>query len=136
MRAVFLLIVLASTAACTETPASPGPHLVERTRASMGTQLQLTSWTADEPAAVAAFEAVFQEMDRLEGLLSNWQEHSEVQQLNAAAGKHPVRVGTELRDVLQKAHQVSEWTDGRFDVTFGVMSGLWKFDYQNQDNTV
>src|SRR5207249_8688315 len=86
----------------------------------------------DEPGVVAAFEAIFREFDRLEGLLSNWQEDSDVQRLNSAAGQHPVRVGTELRDVLETARQVSDWTNGKFDVTFGVMSGLWKFDYQNQ----
>jgi thiamine biosynthesis lipoprotein len=102
----------------------------------MGTELRLTAWTADEPGALAAFEAVFQEVDRLEGLLSNWREHSEVSQLNAAAGKHAIPVGTEFRDILQTAHQVSEWTQGKFDVTFGVMSGLWKFDYQNQDGSI
>src|SRR5437016_2760995 len=123
-------------AACTETPASPVAQFIERTRAAMGTELRLAAWTADEPGTVAAFEAVFQEVDRLEGLLSNWRERSDVERLNAAAGKYPVRVGTELRDVLQTARQVSEWTGGKFDVTFGVMSGLWKFDYQNQDGTI
>ena len=102
----------------------------------MGTELRLAAWTADEPGAVAAFEAVFQEVERLEGLLSNWQERSDVERLNAAAGKHPVLVGTELRDVLETARQVSEWTGGKFDVTFGVMSSLWKFDYQNQDGSI
>jgi len=102
----------------------------------MGTELRLTAWTNDEPGVVAAFEAIFREFDRLEGLLSNWQEDSDVQRLNSAAGQHPVRVGTELRDVLETARQVSDWTNGKFDVTFGVMSGLWKFDYQNQDGTI
>jgi thiamine biosynthesis lipoprotein len=37
---------------------------------------------------------------------------------------------------LRTANQVSEWTSGKFDVTFGVMSGLWKFDYQNEDATI
>src|SRR5262249_25979545 len=46
------------------------------------------------------------------------------------------RVGPELRDLLHTARQVSEWTAGKFDVTFGVMSGLWKFDYQNQDGSI
>ena len=122
-------------AACTG-PASGGAHLVDRTRSSMGTELRLTAWTNDEPGVVAAFEAIFREFDRLEGLLSNWQEDSDVQRLNSAAGQHPVRVGTELRDVLETARQVSDWTNGKFDVTFGVMSGLWKFDYQNQDGTI
>jgi FAD:protein FMN transferase len=102
----------------------------------MGSELQLTAWTKDEPAAVAAFDEIFQEFERLEGLLSNWREHSEIQRLNAAAGQHPVRVGTELRDILATARQVSDWTNGKFDVTFGVMSGLWKFDYQNQDGSI
>jgi len=122
-------------AACTG-PASGGAHLVDRTRSSMGTELRLTAWTNDEPGVVAAFEAIFREFDRLEGLLSNWQEDSDVQRLNSAAGQHPVRVGTELRDVLETARQVSDWTNGKFDVTFGVMSGLWKFDYQNRDGTI
>ena len=102
----------------------------------MGSELRLTAWTDDESGAVAAFEAIFQEFDRLEGLLSNWQEDSDVQRLNSAAGKHPVQVGTELRDVLETARQISDWTHGKFDVTFGVMSDLWKFDYQNQDGAV
>ncbi len=102
----------------------------------MGSELRLTAATSDEASAVEAFEAVFQEFDRLENLLSNWRERSEVQQLNAAAGKQPVRIGTELRDILRAAKQVSEWTGGKFDVTFGVLSGLWKFDYQNQDGTI
>jgi thiamine biosynthesis lipoprotein len=136
MRTVFLFLITVSTAACTETSGSAGARLVERRNPAMGTELQLTAWTADEPGAIAAFEAVFQEVDRLEGLLSNWREHSDVQQVNAAAGKHPVAVGTELRDVLGAARQVSDWTSGKFDVTFGVMSGLWKFDYQNQDGTI
>src|SRR5262245_20471128 len=136
IRVASLLLIVVSTAACTETSGSSGARLVERTRPSMGTELQLTAWTKDEAAAVAAFEAVFQEFDRLEELLSNWREGSDVQRLNAAAGKDPVPVGAEMRDVLQVARQVSEWTNGKFDVTFGVMSGLWKFDYQNQDGTI
>jgi thiamine biosynthesis lipoprotein len=136
MRTVLLFLIAASTAACSETSGSSGNRMVERTFASMGSELRLTAWTADEPGAVAAFESVFQEFDRLEALLSTWRERSDIQQLNRAAGKHPVPVGTELRDVLQTARQVSDWTGGKFDVTFGVMSGLWKFDYQNQDGTI
>jgi len=123
--------------ACTKpSPSSPAPHLVEQTFLSMGTELRLTTWTANKSSANAAFEAVFQEMDRLEALLSNWRPTSDVELLNAAAGKHPIRVSSDLRDVLRTAHQVSEWTGGKFDVTWGAMSGLWKFDYQNEDNTI
>src|SRR5215475_9612554 len=136
VRTAGLFLVVASSSACNQTAGSSGSRLVERTFASMGTELRLTAWTADEPGAVDAFQAVVQEFDRLEGLLSNWREDSDVQRLNAAAGKHPVPVGTDFRDIVRTARQVSEWTGGKFDVTFGVMAGLWKFDYQNKDGTV
>src|SRR5262245_38283010 len=136
LRAAGLFFIVTSTAACNEIAGSSGNRLVERTFASMGTELRLTAWTSDEAGAVAAFQEVVREFDRLEGLLSNWREDSDVRRLNAAAGKHRVRVGADFRDVVRAARQVSEWTNGKFDVTFGVMSGLWKFDYQNKDATI
>ena len=125
-------------AACAEPPASgtASAHIVERARPEMGSDLRLTAWTADEPAALAAFDAVFAEFDRLEDLMSVWRDGSDIVRLNRAAGDHPVPVSPEVREALLVAHQVSEWTDGTFDVTFGALSGLWKFDYQDRDNTV
>ena len=102
----------------------------------MGSELRLTAWTADEAAAVSAFDAVFAEFDHLEELMSVWRDGSDIQRLNAAAGEHTVPVSPEVRDVLRVARQVSEWTGGTFDVTFAALSGLWKFDYQDKDNTI
>src|SRR6185295_14873165 len=136
LRTKFIALIAALAAACTATSGgSDRGRPVERTFASMGTELRLTAWTTDEAAANAAFEAVFQEMNRLEGLLSNWRDDSEIQQLNRAAGKQPVPVGPEMRELLEAAHQISDWTNGKFDVTWGALSGLWKFDYQNRDGT-
>jgi thiamine biosynthesis lipoprotein len=45
-----------------------------------------------------------------------------------------VQVSRDTIAVLLAARQVSEWSNGKFDVTFGALSGLWKFDSQNQDN--
>jgi thiamine biosynthesis lipoprotein len=84
---------------------------------------------------VAAFDAVFAEFDRLDSLMSVWREGSDIVRLNAAAGASPVPVSREVRDVLLDARRISEWTGGKFDVTFGALSGLWKFD-QDQDRTV
>jgi FAD:protein FMN transferase len=111
------------------------PRLVERARPAMGSELRLTAWTTDEPAAVAGFDAVFAEFERLEALMSVWRPGSDILRLNAAAGDHPVTVSPEVVEVLAVARQVSEWTDGTFDVTFGALSDLWKFDH-DQDNTI
>jgi FAD:protein FMN transferase len=130
-------LVLLSCAACTRpSPDAPPARIVERVRPAMGSELRLTAWTADEGGAVAVFDAVFAEFDRLEDLMSVWREGSDIQRLNAAAGDHPVPVSPDVREVLGIAHQVSEWTDGKFDVTFAALSGLWKFDYQDKDDTI
>jgi thiamine biosynthesis lipoprotein len=102
----------------------------------MGSELRLTAWTADPAVAQAAFDAVFAEFERLDGLMSVWRPGSDVLRINAAAGQRPVPVSADVRDTLRIAHQISEWTDGKFDVTFGPLADIWKFDTQNQDNTV
>jgi FAD:protein FMN transferase len=114
--------------------AAPPAAQVERARVAMGSELKLTAWTGDEPAAVAAFEAVFAEFDRLESLLSVWRDDSDLQRLNAAAGLHPVPVSAETIEVLTVARQIGDWTGGKFDVTFAALSDLWKFDHDQDDS--
>jgi len=102
----------------------------------MGSDLRLTAWTGDDAAAHAAFEAVFREFDRLDALMSVWRQGSDVLRINDAAGVRPVAVSAEVRELLRTARQVSEWTGGKFDVTFGPLADLWRFDHQNADQTV
>jgi thiamine biosynthesis lipoprotein len=77
----------------------------------------------------------FAEFDRLDALLSVWKPESDVVRINAAAGRSPVKVGREAIEVLTTARQLSEWTNGKFDVTFGALAEVWKFDH-DQDNRV
>lgn len=110
------------------------PRLVAAARVSMGSELRLSAWT-DQMSPAPAFEEVFREFDRLESLLSVWRDGSDVQRLNAAAGRQPVAMSADTLSVLREARQISEWSGGKFDVTFGVLSGLWRFDH-DQDDTV
>jgi thiamine biosynthesis lipoprotein len=111
------------------------PRLVEASRLSMGSALRLTAWTSDETAAKSAFDEVFAEFARLERLMSTWVPESDVSRINRSAGVAPVKVSAEVLDVLATARQMSEWTGGKFDVTFGALAGLWKFDH-DQDNVI
>lgn len=132
------LICLAASACRSDAPAATSaqrPRMVTASRLSMGSTLTLTAWTPDEPGAKAAFDEVFDEFTRLEQLLSTWVPDSDVSRVNRAAGIDAVPTGSELREVLAIAQQVSEWTGGKFDVTFGALSGLWKFDH-DQDNSI
>jgi len=123
---------------CVSAPAAvsgPEAALVERSRVSMGSEVRLSAWTADERAATQAFEAVFDEFDRLDAAMSVWKAGSDIVRLNEAAGKHAVPVSDDVRSTLRTAQQVGEWTGGKFDVTFAALAEIWKFDH-DQDNKV
>lgn len=137
MRTPWLVVLVAVTGGCrlSPLPSAGEAAIVERVRVAMGSELRLTAASVDEATAVAAFDAVFGEVDRLESLMSVWREGSDIQRLNAAAGIEPVVVSPEVREVLEIARQVSEETGGVFDITFGALTGLWKFDH-DQDNVV
>jgi thiamine biosynthesis lipoprotein len=139
---IVIAVVLVSLSACSRgerLPAEAGSHaeavVVEAERVSMGSPVHLTAWTADRQRAEVAFDAAFDEFDRLDALMTVWREDSDVLRINAAAGDHAVPVHPEVREVLRVAREVSDWTGGKFDVTFGALSGLWKFDH-DQDNVI
>ena len=102
---------------------------------SMGSLLKLSAWTDDESKAVAAFNDIFHDFHRLEDLMSVWRPNSDVVRMNQAAGDHPVPISDDTRAVLVAARQASEWTNGKFDITFGALADIWKFD-QDQDDSI
>lgn len=101
----------------------------------MGSTLQVSAWTTDEAAARAAFSQMFAEFDRLESLLSVWRPGGDVVRLNDAAGAAPVPISADTRAVLLAARQASEFTQGKFDITFGALADVWRFDH-DQDNRI
>ena len=123
------LSALAAVALMAAACAPAAPEVVEEQRLAMGSALRLTARTHDAPRARVAFAAVFTEVERLEALLSTWRPESDVSRLNAAAGGAPVPVHADTRAVLRAAAQVSAWTEGTFDVTFGALAEVWKFDH-------
>jgi FAD:protein FMN transferase len=96
----------------------------------MGTRVSINVWIdpgRDPSDAQRAVEAAFDEMARIEGLLSEWQPGSELSRLNRAAGGPPLKVGPELIEVLGRSVAISEETQGLFDVTFHAVGQLWSF---------
>jgi len=129
IRVSVTLVCLIAVSACSGTTApTVDAGLVDRSRVSMGTEVHISAWTADEAPTLAAFEKAFDEFDRLDALMSVWKDGSDVLRINAAAGSAAVVVSPEVREVLHASQEVSDWTEGKFDVTFAALSGLWKFD--------
>jgi thiamine biosynthesis lipoprotein len=133
LRPLIATVACAVLIGCGAAAPPAAERIVERAALAMGSELKLTAWTANEAATMAAFDEVFAEFDRLDRLMSVWQPDSDIVRLNAAAGQHPVAVSREVMQALQMAHQVGDWTGGKFDVTFGALSDLWKFDHDQDD---
>jgi thiamine biosynthesis lipoprotein len=136
MKAPAVLLLLAATASAAPQAERPDPdRKFTYTNTAMGTVVTVFLWTDDEPKAAKAADDVFTEMRRLDGVMTTWTETSEVSQINAAAGKKPVKVSDETFAVIERALDISKRSNGIFDITVGAFKGLWKFD-QDMDYTL
>ncbi len=107
--------------------AAPRVEELTRSRPLMGTIVRFTVVDAPRARAEAAVRSALDEMERLESVLSEWLPDSEISRINAAAGKHPVRVGPDTIAVVRAALDVARWSHGAFDPTWAAMRGLYDF---------
>lgn len=128
-----LCLGLISTACA---PDPPRPALVTAAHTTMGSRLEIQVVGQDEAAARRTMAQAFAEVDRLDQLMSVWKPGSDILRLNQAAGQQPVKVSREVLDTLRLAFEAGDRTGGKFDVTFGALAGLWKFDAQNEDDKI
>jgi FAD:protein FMN transferase len=113
-----------------------GDHLVDRYHETMGTVAHITVWGEDDSEIVKAIEESWQELDRIDKVMTTWIADSEISMINAAAGDGKgVAVSDEVLGILDKALAASKLTNGTFDVTVGSFSGLWKFD-EDKDGSI
>ncbi len=97
---------------------APGAPL-RRSQLLMGTTLTITLDAPDD----GAFQACFDEVRRLEGLLSDWDERSELSALNRS-GAHAV--GPELEELLGRSLEIAGQSQGAFDPSVGPLVVLWR----------
>lgn len=124
--------------ACRSEAPAKRDHPVEVSNFSrkvMGSQLTLTVVKGESPRIEELVSLVFAEFERLDALLSIWKSGSDVVKINSAAGKNAVVVSEETLLILKRAKSVSARSGGKFDVSFAALSGLWKFDH-DQDNQI
>ena len=136
LKVVTLVAVVAQLAAPAAPPTGPapagGPRVVARKYGAMGTEITVSAWTANEAAAAHAFDACYDEIRRIEILMTDWERpgepESDVVKINKAAGKEAVKVSAETLEVIEKSLEMSRRSNGAFDITFAAMKGLWRFD--------
>lgn len=99
----------------------------------MGNRFEFTAVAEDESKAKAVIEKAVQEVKRIERLLTTFDAGSQTNQINAAAGIHPVVVDEEVFQLIDRSLKISALTQGAFDITYGSMDKrFWNFDRSMQ----
>jgi FAD:protein FMN transferase len=119
---IFLLLVLFCYA-----PAQTKLIRYEDSRISMACTYSIVAYGDDLPKLKQAVTEAFDEVDRIDRLMSHYKPDSPLSQINREAAKHPVKVEEELLDFLGKCKHFSRLTDGAFDITVGPLMKAWGF---------
>ncbi|MBN2403112.1 MAG: FAD:protein FMN transferase [Spirochaetes bacterium] len=92
----------------------------------LGTTINITLITDSEEQANKTFDDVFREINRIENLLSYYMKDSEITKINKNSG-NPTVVSDETFYLINKCNELSELSDGAFDISFSAVGKLWKF---------
>lgn len=99
-------------------------------RPLLGTIINLTL-IADAGSAAKASSAAFDEIRRIEDLMSPYRQNSDIYNVNKYAGMKAVKISSETFSIISKSAEVSDETDGAFDITFASMGGIWNYKDKN-----
>ncbi|MFT6998833.1 MAG: thiamine biosynthesis lipoprotein [Cryomorphaceae bacterium] len=94
----------------------------------MGSKFEITVVAKDSVDADRYISTAIDEIDRIEKLISSWDENSQTSAINRNAGIQAVAVDRELFDLIERALAISKLTDGAFDISYASMDRIWKFD--------
>ena len=109
-----------------EPSTDPSPPLLSRTRPLMSTVFRIQ---VDSPPGNAenVIRQAFEEIERLETVLSEWRDDSDISKVNGLAGKKSVKVGDDTLRVVDAGLDVSMWSRGAFDLSWAALWGLYDF---------
>lgn len=95
----------------------------------MGNHFELSVVGQEDAWAMEKIDAGVREIQRIERLLTTYNEDSETSLINRNAGSAPVQVSKETFDLIERSIRISRITQGAFDITYGsVDRRLWNFD--------
>lgn len=110
------------------------PTLFRKIQKLMGNAFEISVYAPDQKEADYVLNEAVQEIQRIEALLTTFNDLSQTNKINQAAGLHPVVVDKEVFDLIKRAQKISVLTQGAFDLSYGsIDKRLWNFD-QHMDS--
>ncbi len=99
-----------------------------RTLKLMGSRFDIAVVANDSTEASNYIDLAVAEITRIEQLISSWDVNSETSEIIRNAGIKPVKVASELFQLIERSLALSKLTDGAFDISYASMDKIWKFD--------
>ena len=118
---ISLLLVTLLISGCFSNSIFP-PKAYKETQFLMDTIIEVTAYGPDAEEAV---KAAFAEFQRFHTLTNNFDENSQLSQINRMAGKSKVVSDPDLVHIIAFSQQVSDKLGNSFDITIGPLSKLW-----------
>jgi FAD:protein FMN transferase len=95
-------------------------------RHQLGTVVNLTIISSKKKADMAAQKA-FDEIERIENLMSPYRDKSDVFRINRDAAVKSVLVSSETFSLLQRSNKIAIMTKGSFDITWAPLGKIWNY---------
>jgi thiamine biosynthesis lipoprotein len=105
---------------------SENQALVYKKKYIMGTVFEIAAYDQSSEHASNAIEKAFQEIVRIDDLLSNYKPDSALSNLNRSAHFHAEKVPPDLYRVIDQSMHFSKLSDGKFDISIAPLVNLWK----------
>lgn len=117
---------------------SPAGNLKLYTKSGfiMGSLMNISIYERDEKKVNSIVKMAFDEVKRLDRLMSNYKDDSELSRINREAAKGRTVCDGELLYIIGQSLYYSKITDGAFDITVYPTVNLWGFYGDNDGNIV
>ena len=102
-------------------------EVVQRKFQKMGSSFEITLVHENPIRAEKLIDESIAEIDRIERLISSWDQDSQTSLVNKMAGSRAQVVSKELFDLIKRANAIGRLTDGAFDISYASVDKLWSF---------
>jgi thiamine biosynthesis lipoprotein len=111
------------------TPAIQGELLAhhQASRISMACEYAIEAYGPDGGVLPRVVEEAFDEVDRIDRLMSHYKADSALSRINREAALHPVAADRELFDFIAESMRYHRDSGGAFDITVGPLMKAWGF---------
>lgn len=95
----------------------------------MGNHFEISVVATNQQWADERIDEGVAEIQRIERLLTTFDENSQTNLINRHAGIKPIKVEAEVFGLIQRANRISALTQGAFDISYGSLDKrFWNFD--------